>query len=179
MPPGYSSRTICPPFVQIGPPPAPATDSPLVQKTPSLSIDSDTSTDITSAVKDVAGSTLAVNAPVFTPSGAGANLVAPLSQPGELSQMVGMGKEFPGDSNQLTPVASFVAPAPDAVGGSSDGSSISPGAVELLPGEVDGEGNPPNEGGEVDDEIALLEAQLEIKRLEAKLLLLKKKTGGK
>jgi hypothetical protein len=33
-------------------------------------------------------------------------------------------------------------------------------------------------GGDVDGEIALLEAQLEIKRLEAKLLLLKKSKGG-
>jgi uncharacterized small protein (DUF1192 family) len=47
----------------------------------------------------------------------------------------------------------------------------------VLDGDVDP--HHPNEGGEVDDEIALLEARLEIKRLEAKLLLLKKKGGGK
>jgi hypothetical protein len=140
MPPGYSARSVYPPFVQIGPP-VHNTGQPAITVLP-----------------PTRGSTNPRQPPYSKASQVSYNVNS--RHPSNSATVIGLSSTH-SDSELVR-------------------SGSTPELTNLRGNSTVGEetevhdGDQKEEASEVDSEIALLEAQLEIKRLEAKLLLLKK-----
>ena len=156
MPPGYSARTVYPPFVQIGPPlqqqtaasPTPLTSPRIINTTNGNGINKPpTSPTMTSSPKPSQVS--------YNPSNRVSS--STLISSSVSSQESDISRNHTSNTTTTSSVTAGIVEEPEAVN-TAEAETVAAENVEL----------------EVDGEIAFLEAQLEIKRLEAKLLMLKK-----
>lgn len=150
MPQG--SRVVCPPFIQVGPPPVPAPAPAPIASSFSNGIASRLSQ------QPFKPQTFSSTSPALLSRPAHEVSLDPVSLPAASRPSVPGQMKFDGSAGPQSPGRSSDDNANFSVSG--DG--------------VSAEGVGEEEGSEVDSEIALLEAQLEIKRLEARLLMLKK-----
>jgi len=167
MPPGYSNRIVSPPFVQIGPPPVPPGGPGSFNSSNSLVGKSVSQGNSTSSTLSFKPTQISYNPPPQVKAAAIAAAAA--SSARNAGDVLSLPARSPVQSSSpsSSPTQSLPIAPPQQLPVNTSPSVTETSHVPVEAAKVE-------ESSEVDSEIALLEAQLEIKRLEARLLMLKK-----